>query len=352
MSGFCGLNNASDRLRERQIVLKLGKEGFFQCLDGDMLGSRAASVRIVVTFHKMRICPNERRAAGRAADNTAQPVLALRGRLAVALIGFFQFGTASLRRVPRFDVDDWFVQRVGDDAVLVLEISACPAGRRPAELAEVDGVIQDIINGTVFKGIPTVRADATGTKIFRDAKHGITGDEAPEDLPDDLGFFRDDDQLPVFYAIAEGWCSLQGAILCIDGHGAFDFLRKADGVEFVHPLNDPLDQAAEGASDQRLGDGHHIDLALAAQDGFIENGFLLIAGKAGELPDDDDVEGVGRVFGSGDHLLEAGALFSSPAGNAVVVEDVFREQEQAVLRGVFADFLHLGIRGQLHLVIG
>ena len=112
-------------------MLKLGKEGFFQRLDGDVLGGCATSARIVAAFQKMRIRPNERRAAGRAADNTAQPVLALRGRLAVALIGLFQFGTASLRRAPRFGVDDRFVQRIGNDAVLVLEIPARPASPLP-----------------------------------------------------------------------------------------------------------------------------------------------------------------------------------------------------------------------------
>ena len=101
--------------------------------------------------------------------------------------------------------------------------SARFAGRRPAEFADVNGVIQDIVNRPVLERIPAVcpdpaRVDGLGKRI-----HGFAADKAAEDLADDLGFLRDDNERMILCLVAKGRGRLQISFFRVDGHGALDF---------------------------------------------------------------------------------------------------------------------------------
>ena len=67
---------------------------------------------------------------------------------------------------------------------------------------------------------------------------------------------------------------------------------QADGVKFIHPFNDSLNQAAKGAVNDWLRNADYINPVFSAEHGFVYNAFLLISGKAGKFPYQNSVKRV------------------------------------------------------------
>lgn len=241
---------------------------------------------------------------------------------------------------------------VGNDDVFVEKVPAGPARGVPAELADIDGIAEDIFYRAVFKPVAPVGADAQTVEFLGDGKETLAGKEAVEDAAHQLGLFFLRDQTAILYAVAEGGRALQLPPLGVDGHAALDLLAQADGVKFIHPLDDALNERAEGSGDQRLGDAHHVHAALGAEDGFIEDALLLVPGEAGVLPQQDHGEGTVLLLRRGDHPHEFRTALCLLAGNAGVNVDLVFQQEDALALGVLADLLQLGLRGKLRLVVG
>ena len=123
-------------------------------------------------------------------------------------------------------------------------------------------------------------------------------------------------------SVPERWARLIAAALRFFHHVAGDFPGKPDRVVFIHPLDDPFDQAAKRTVNKRLGDADHVHVMLFLQERLIDNTFFLITGKPAELPDEDHIDGMLRRLRLGDHLLELRTLLGLPAGDAELIKDV------------------------------
>ena len=98
------------------------------------------------------------------------------------------------------------------------------------------------------------------------------------------------------------------SILC---HSPGNITGKSDRVKFIHPLNNALDQAAEWAFNQWLGDTDHIHMA------FIPH-----------------IKGMLVRLGGSDHLLELWPLIRLPAGNTIFRVDVLVGHDHIVAFGI------------------
>ena len=101
-------------------------------------------------------------------------------------------------------------------------------------------------------------------------------------------------------------------------------------VEFVHALDDGFEELAGGGVVGLLGNGDDA-YAAPAQHGLEGDGVFTLAGEAGELPDEDFLEGGLRLAGLVQHPLELG-----PVGyeSALGLVHVLPCHEIAVLLGV------------------
>ena len=174
-----------------------------------------------------------------------------------------------------------------------------------------------------------------------------------EDIFDDLSLFRNDNKrLPV----ANGRVAERGRRLIPAAHGFFchathDLAGQIDRIVFVHPFNDPFDQAAKRAIDQRLCDTHDINAVLLLEHGLIDDRFLLIPGEPAELPDEDQGEGWFIRLRDADHLLELRSLIRLPAGDAVLHEDILRRDKNSVSLRIVQEQPLLGVRRELFLLV-
>ena len=101
-------------------------------------------------------------------------------------------------------------------------------------------------------------------------------------------------------------------------------------VEFVHALDDGLQQPAGSGVLGLLGDGDHAD-APPAQHGLEGDGVLALAGEPGEFPDENLLEGGLGLAGRVQHLLELGPVGDAPALGLV---HVLAADQVVVLLGV------------------
>ena len=165
-----------------------------------------------------------------------------------------------------------------------------------------------------------------------------------ENNPDYFCLIRDNDRrlAPLCNPVSQRRPGLIASPLGLLPHSPGNFPGEPDGVVFVHPFNDALDQAAEGTVHKRLGDADHVYIMLLFQQRLVDNAFFLVPGKPAELPDKDAVHRMLRRLGLGDHLLKLWPLLSLPAGDADLIEDL--QDNDAVLVCIFLEELCLGIR--------
>lgn len=316
-----------------------------------MLRMEAAAFYVVVTLEIIWPRKKKRTAAGGAADDAGQPVLQLIGGAGFIPPLRLHRVKAGVGSVEERLGDEGLVASVGGDDVFVEKVPAGAAGGVPSEFPDINRVAQNILYRAVFKGVPAVGANAAGVEIPGDGIKPLAVCKGLKDFPDKGSLFRDRNECAVFRAIAEGRRGLELALLGVDGHGALDLLGEPDGVKFIHPLNDALDQGTEGTGDERFRNGHHIHAAFGAENGFIEDTLLLVSGEAAELPDQEDGEG-GIGFGCCNHPLKFRAAVGLFAGDAGIHIDMVREQHNPFPAGVLLDLHQLRLRGKLGLVVG
>lgn len=300
------------------VLRQTGDDGFFQGLSPDVLRVPASAAGVVVALVVMRLGEDQRGPTGGTAHDARGPALQLEGGAGLVAPLSLHRVQLTLSRLPGLDADQGLMAAIGHDDVLVEEVSPGPPLWIPAELPDVDRIAKDVLHGPVLEGIAPVSADAHGIEFPGDDIDALAGQEAVEDAADVNSFFLIGDQYAVLDAVAKGGGGLEPPALRVDFHAALDLLAQPDGVKFVHPLNDALDEGAEGTGDQRLGDAHHVDVALGTQDGFVEDAFLLVPGEARVFPEKDDGEGAVWRFGGSNHPHELRPTLRFLAGDAGV----------------------------------
>lgn len=316
-----------------------------------MLRVETATFCVVVTLEIIWPRKKKRTAAGGAADDAGQPVLQLIGGAGFIPPLRLHSVKAGVGSVEERLGDEGLVASVGGDDVFVEKVPAGAAGGVPSEFPNINRVAKYILYRAVFKGVPTMGANAAGVEISGDGIKPLAVCKGLKDFPDKGSLFRDGDKCSVFRPVAEGRGGLELALLGVDGHRSLDLLGEPDGVKFIHPLNDALDQRAEGTGDERFRNGHNIHAAFGAEDGLIENAFLLVPGEAAELPDQQDREG-GIGFGCCNHPLKFRAAVGLLAGDAGIHIDMVGEQHYPFPAGILLDLDQLRLRGKLGLVVG
>lgn len=257
------------------------------------------------------------------------------------------FGDTGLGGIESVVVDDMLMGGVGNDNIFIIVVVTCPAGWVPAELANIDGVSQDIFDRPVGKSVAPVSTDAHVVQFFCYGIEAVAGQKALKDKTDVLGFIIHDcqDVLFLVQSVAKWRGGLKHSVLSIYGHAPFYLAGEPVGIELVHPFDDALDEATKRAFRQRLGNAHHADAAFGAKDGFIEDALKLVSGETGELPYQDYLEGaVGRLRLC-DYLLELGPVIGVFPGDAWVDIDMILKKYDAIFLGVLSDFFKLALRG-------
>ena len=95
-----------------------------------------------------------------------------------------------------------------------------------------------------------------------------------------------------------------------------------------------------------LGDGDDAD-ALLAEHGLEGDGVLALAGEAGELPDEDDLEGRVGPAALVDHASELGPVCDASALGLV---DVLADDDEAVALSVLAESAQLCGDGEVDVL--
>ena len=116
-------------------------------------------------------------------------------------------------------------------------------------------------------------------------------------------------------------------------HPPRNLLGKILRVKFVHALDDGLHQLAGRGVVGVLGDGDNPD-AAPSQHGLESDGVLPLSGEAGELPNENLLEGGLGFGGLIQHLLELGPVGDAPALGLV---HVLAGDQVAVLLGLVSE---------------
>ena len=213
-------------------------------------------------------------------DEAGNPMLLCPGLAGILRVEKFLLVDAALDGREGLFVDQRGVLAVGEDNVFVLVVAAGATGRVPAEFADVDGVAQDILNGTVLKLAAAVRALPAAVQPTGKGEETFAREIAAEDLPHIvvLGRLRHVHMILETVAIRRSALHLAATVLFF--HTALDFLGKVDAVVFVHRLDERLGDEAHAALGHRLGDRDDINAELFAQDRLIHDRIVTVAGEA------------------------------------------------------------------------
>ena len=106
------------------------------------------------------------------------------------------------------------------------------------------------------------------------------------------------------------------------------------------------DEGGKGVRYPVLGDRDHLD-PPAPQQGLECHGMFPLAGEAGELPDQDDLEGGGGTTGLVQHRSKLGPRGDAPALGLV---HVLTSHDVALLGGVVPQRPQLGGHGEVHVL--
>ena len=241
---------------------------------------------------------------------------------------------------------------VGQDDILIGEVTAGSARGVPAHLADIDRIAQDIFDGAVFKAVSPVGLDPHVIEPLSDGEETFAGNEAVKDGADQGGLLRNRNQHIVLHPVPERWGALEPAPAGFLRHAALDFFGQVQGVVFVHGLDHGFHDDAHFIVGQGLTDGDDVNAQLPAEHGLVDDAVFPVAGKTGELPEKDGVKGPGLLLGGADHAVELRPLFRMFAADALIQKDELIGKDIAMGGGILADLHQLGIRGEFHLVIG
>ena len=156
----------------------------------------------------------------------------------------------------------------------------------------------------------------------------------------------------VGHPIAEGRGGLELSPAGLFRHALPDFLPQVDGVVLCHSLQHGFQNEAHPVVLQMLGDAHHLDPALPAEHGLVDNAVLPVPGEAVKLVDQDDRKGGRLLFCGGDHGHEGRAGLGPAACDPCVDVDVVGGEGHPVLAGVMVQGPFLGVRGVFGLILG
>ncbi|MDE2669815.1 MAG: hypothetical protein OXI51_09210 [Chloroflexota bacterium] len=129
-------------------------------------------------------------------------------------------------------------------------------------------------------------------------------------------------------------------------HPPDHFLGKIFAIELVDALDDRLHELARGRVVGVLRDGDDAD-AAATEHRLEGDGVLALAGEAGELPDEDLLEGSALGAGLVQHPAELGPVGDAPALGLV---DVLAHDEVVVLLRVVTQRPKLGGDGEVDIL--
>ena len=204
----------------------------------------------------------------------------------------------------------------------------------PNHLSQVEAVFQYTLHGTAVETVAGLGAKAQAVQLASHAGEIQAIVIFPENaLGHDVLRFVDGVGLPAAGRIV----AQTGPQLVTLAQGLFlhttqDLSGEVDGVVFVEPLDDHLDQAAEHALHDGLGHADNLHAAFLAQDSFIKCTLLLVAGETGKFPQIETAEWRGLLaFGNGDHALKFRAVLRFAAADAFFLDEYeFRRNGDAV----------------------
>ena len=104
-------------------------------------------------------------------------------------------------------------------------------------------------------------------------------------------------------------------------HATQDLTRQSNGIVFIHPFDDALDQAAKRSLDQWFRYTDHVYIILL-EHAFVYDRLFLVTGETTEFPYQDHINGVRGLLRQGDHLLKLRALLCMPARNTLSKDKV------------------------------
>jgi hypothetical protein len=148
----------------------------------DVLRGFAAAAHVGTALEIAGRREDQRTAAGGAADDAGEPVLLLVGRPAVIVPAGFDVCHALLHGLPELRLDQGLVAAVGDDHAGGVEVPTAAAVGIPADLADIDGVAQDVFNSSVFKLAASVGALAVVVHPLGQREETFSLGEAQEEL--------------------------------------------------------------------------------------------------------------------------------------------------------------------------
>ena len=104
-------------------------------------------------------------------------------------------------------------------------------------------------------------------------------------------------------------------------HATQDLTRQSNGIVFIHPFDDALNQAAKRSLDQWFRYTDHVYIVLL-EHALVYDRLFLVTGETTEFPYQDHINGVRGLLRQSNHLLKLRALLRMPAGNTLSKDKV------------------------------
>ena len=132
-------------------------------------------------------------------------------------------------------------------------------------------------------------------------------------------------------------------------HATQDLTRQSNGIVFIHPFDDALDQAAKRSLDQWFRYTDHVYIILLEHT-LVYDRLFLVTGETTEFPYQDHINGVRGLLRQGNHLLKLRALLCVPAGNTLS-KDKVPGNNHVILLSIIQQKTFLRIRRKFCLVL-
>ena len=126
-------------------------------------------------------------------------------------------------------------------------------------------------------------------------------------------------------------------------HATQDLTRQSNGIVFIHPFDDALDQAAKRSLDQWLRYTDHVYIILLEHT-LVYDRLFLVTGETTEFPYQDHINRMRWLLRQSNHSLELRALLRMPAGNTLS-KDKISGNDHVILLGIIQQKALLCIRG-------
>ena len=163
---------------------------------------------------------------------------------------------------------------VHDHGFRVIPHAMRAPSRRPAHLADIHRIAQDVFDAAVVERVAEARADAQRGQVVRDLEQAAPADKVLINFAHNRRGVRVGDVCAVLHAVADRRVGIRSALLGALRHAAPHFLGQIDGIIFVHGFDHGFDDDGHFIITDRLGDGHDLNAQIAAQHGFIQDAVL------------------------------------------------------------------------------